>query len=70
MWFGSAPNGYWTRSSQRSDARSGRHLGNFPQAFTRLALLNAVMHVVRAEQGLEVGHLPLERELTRQRSQG
>ncbi|MGK2939465.1 MAG: glycoside hydrolase family 15 protein, partial [Solirubrobacteraceae bacterium] len=30
------------------DARSGRHLGNFPQAFTHLALINAVMHVIRA----------------------
>ena len=33
------------------DPGSGRHLGNFPQAFTRLALINAVMHVIRAEQG-------------------
>ena len=30
---------------------SGRHLGNFPQAFTHLALINAVMHVIRAEGG-------------------
>jgi len=29
---------------------SGRHLGNFPQAFTHLALINAVMHVIRNEQ--------------------
>jgi GH15 family glucan-1,4-alpha-glucosidase len=27
-------------------ASSGRHLGNFPQAFTHLALINAVMHVI------------------------
>jgi hypothetical protein len=26
------------------------------------------MHVIRADQGLELGHLPLGRELTRQRS--
>jgi GH15 family glucan-1,4-alpha-glucosidase len=32
------------------DPRSGRHLGNFPQAFTHLALINAVMHVIRKEQ--------------------
>src|SRR5262249_50605210 len=30
--------------------RSGRHLGNFPQAFTPLALINAVMHVIGDEQ--------------------
>ncbi len=32
------------------DAGSGRHLGNFPQAFTHLALINAVMHVIDAER--------------------
>jgi len=31
------------------DAETGRHLGNFPQAFTHLALINAVMHVINAE---------------------
>src|SRR5205807_5656309 len=36
--------------AEELDARTGRHLGNFPQAFTHLALLNAVMHVVRADQ--------------------
>ncbi|MEA2354592.1 MAG: alpha,alpha-trehalase [Solirubrobacteraceae bacterium] len=33
--------------AEELDARSGRHLGNFPQAFTHLALINAVMHVIR-----------------------
>ena len=33
------------------------------------ALINAVMHVIQADQGLEIGHLPLGRELTRPRTQ-
>ncbi|HEX2765041.1 MAG TPA: glycoside hydrolase family 15 protein [Candidatus Limnocylindria bacterium] len=33
------------------DPQTGRHLGNFPQAFTHLALINAVMHVIHAERG-------------------
>jgi alpha,alpha-trehalase len=35
--------------AEEIDVHSGRHLGNFPQAFTHLALINAVMHVIRAE---------------------
>ncbi len=38
--------------AEEIDARSGRHLGNFPQAFTHLALINAVMHVIRADEQL------------------
>ena len=30
--------------------RAGRHLGNFPQAFTHLALINAVMKLIAAEE--------------------
>jgi len=33
------------------DPSTGRHLGNFPQAFTHLALINAVMHLIEAEGG-------------------
>jgi GH15 family glucan-1,4-alpha-glucosidase len=36
--------------AEELDPHTGRHLGNFPQAFTHLALVNAVMHVVRAEE--------------------
>ncbi len=54
--------------AEEIDPRSGRHLGNYPQAFTHLALINAVMHVIRADQGLESGTFPLGRELTRTRS--
>ena len=36
--------------AEEVDARTGRHLGNFPQAFTHLALINAVMHVIRADE--------------------
>jgi alpha,alpha-trehalase len=35
--------------AEELDHRTGRHLGNFPQAFTHLALINAVMHVIRAD---------------------
>ncbi len=36
--------------AEELDPYTGRHLGNFPQAFTHLALINAVMHVIRAER--------------------
>ena len=40
--------------AEELDPRSGRHLGNFPQAFTHLALINAVTHVIRAEDQIDV----------------
>ncbi len=55
--------------AEEIDPRSGRHLGNYPQAFTHLALINAVMHVISADQGVEMGSLVLGHELTRQRSE-
>ncbi|MFD7309104.1 glycoside hydrolase family 15 protein [Promicromonospora sp. NPDC059942] len=43
---------------------SGRHLGNFPQAFTHLALINAVMHVIKAETGeAEKGYFGVPRSM-------
>ncbi len=35
--------------AEELEASSGRHLGNFPQAFTHLALINAVTHVIEAQ---------------------
>jgi GH15 family glucan-1,4-alpha-glucosidase len=35
--------------AEELEASSGRHLGNYPQAFTHLALINAVTHVVSAQ---------------------
>jgi alpha,alpha-trehalase len=36
--------------AEELEADSGRHLGNFPQAFTHLALINAVSHVIADEE--------------------
>ena len=55
--------------AEEIDPRSGRHLGNFPQAFTHLALINAVLHVIEAEKGVQLGSLTLGRELADQSSE-
>jgi GH15 family glucan-1,4-alpha-glucosidase len=36
--------------AEEIDSASGRHLGNFPQAFTHLSLINAVMDLLGAEE--------------------
>ena len=41
--------------AEELEAKSGRHLGNFPQAFTHLALINAVSHVIADEQRADGG---------------
>jgi len=51
--------------AEQLDPRTGRHLGNFPQAFTHLALINAVVHVIAAEHRLELRALAREPELDR-----
>jgi alpha,alpha-trehalase len=42
------------------EPESGRHLGNFPQAFTHLALINAVMHLIDADQVLAESRADVE----------
>ena len=39
--------------AEEIEPRTGRHLGNFPQAFTHLALINAVTHVIRTDRDAE-----------------
>ncbi|HEX4733625.1 MAG TPA: glycoside hydrolase family 15 protein [Thermoleophilaceae bacterium] len=43
--------------AEHLDPYSGRHLGNFPNAFTHLALINAVLHIIRIDQLQQTGRL-------------
>jgi alpha,alpha-trehalase len=47
LLFSAGPLGLY---AEEIDPHSGRHLGNFPQAFTHLALINAVFHVISADR--------------------
>jgi GH15 family glucan-1,4-alpha-glucosidase len=49
--------------AEHLDPDSGRHLGNFPHAFTHLALVAAVLRVIRAE-GEPVGDPRMDRATT------
>ena len=41
--------------AEEIDPHSGRQLGNFPQAFSHLALINAVIHLIREDERQSAG---------------
>ena len=43
--------------AEEIDPHTGRHLGNFPPAFSHLSLINAVMHLIRDDERRSVGSL-------------
>jgi GH15 family glucan-1,4-alpha-glucosidase len=44
--------------AEEIDAHSGRHLGNYPQAFSHLALINAVDHLIHEDERLSASSQP------------
>jgi GH15 family glucan-1,4-alpha-glucosidase len=41
--------------AEEFDTSTGRHLGNFPQAFSHLALIEAAARIILAERLQEIG---------------
>ena len=53
--------------AEEFDADTGRHLGNFPQAFSHLALIEAAARIIVAERLERTAHERLRRDRDRQR---
>jgi GH15 family glucan-1,4-alpha-glucosidase len=49
--------------SEEYDPRSGRLVGNFPQAFTHVALINSAFNLTKAEKPAEQRAQPDQAEI-------